>query len=397
MVEDFIIDVIGSFADGKTTLVKALTNESTLRHSEEKKRGITIRLGYAHFVIFKCNACGKFSRKDKCEYCGSDATPSSRVSIIDSPGHRTLMTIMLSGAALVDGAILVVAANQKFPQAQTAEHLEAIKIIGVKNLVVAQTKVDIVGAEIAKQNKAEIEQFLAKNGFVDIKVIPVFAINDVNVKELMQEIGKFSVADVAKQGQPTMLVVRSFDVNRPGTDINKLHGAIIGGALKSGELRVGDSIIINPGIHAKNGWSPLHTKILSINSEFGREESVRRGVTIGVETALDPALGGRDNMAGSMITSDDNPPIVKDKIAVDYQPLSDKEKAVFRSPIQRNETVLLNVLASKALGTVVNVTGNKVTITVNNGVVPFTSGDRAIISRKFDNVWVLAGSGKIYA
>ncbi|EFD92813.1 MAG: protein synthesis factor, GTP-binding [Candidatus Parvarchaeum acidophilus ARMAN-5] len=71
MVKDIIIDIVGNFADGKTTLVKAITSESTLRHSEEKKRGITIRLGYAHFNLYKCNSCGSFSRYNKCELCGS--------------------------------------------------------------------------------------------------------------------------------------------------------------------------------------------------------------------------------------------------------------------------------------------------------------------------------------
>jgi translation initiation factor 2 subunit gamma (aeIF-2g) len=113
MVKDITIDVVGNFADGKTTLVRAITSESTLRHSEEKKRGITIRLGYAHFLIYKCDSCGSFSRNEKCEICNSNASLYYRVSIIDSPGHKTLMTIMLSGATLVDGAVLVIAANQK--------------------------------------------------------------------------------------------------------------------------------------------------------------------------------------------------------------------------------------------------------------------------------------------
>ena len=243
MVEDIIIDVVGSFADGKTTLVRALANESTLRHSEERKRGITIRLGYAHFLIYKCTKCGAFSRYEKCESCGQKGTLHYRVSIIDSPGHKTLMTIMLGGAPLVSGAVLVVAANQRCPQPQTEEHLEAIKIIGVKNLVVAQTKVDLVGEERAKQNYQEIKDFLSKNGFADTRIIPVFSINDVNITEVIQEIGKFTLDKEKSKKKPEMLVVRSFDVNKPGTEISKLSGGVLGGGLKEGELA--SIIVIN--------------------------------------------------------------------------------------------------------------------------------------------------------
>ncbi len=396
MVEDIIIDVVGSFADGKTTLVRALANESTLRHSEERKRGITIRLGYAHFFICKCNKCGAFSRNEKCETCGQKATPHFRVSIIDSPGHRTLMTIMLGGASLVSGAVLVIAANQKCPQPQTEEHLEAIKIIGVKNLVVAQTKVDLVGAERARQNYKEIKEFLSKNGFNDMKIIPVFSINDINIIELIQEIGKFTVDEEKSNEKPEMLVVRSFDVNKPGTEISKLSGGVLGGGLKEGELGVGDKVTIYPGIFIKNSWKPVNTEIIQIQSEFGQEQKAGPGLTIGVKTKLDPSLSRRDSLAGSLVTSNEAPPNFKNKIAITYSPLAEKEKNVFKKQLQKNEVVLLNVLAAKVLGTVSSVSNDKVGITLNNSYLPYYTGDKAIISRKVENVWVLAGSGTIY-
>ncbi len=396
MVEDIIIDVVGSFADGKTTLVRALANESTLRHSEERKRGITIRLGYAHFLIYKCTKCSSFSRYEKCEACGAKGTLYYRVSIIDSPGHKTLMTIMLAGAPLVSGAVLVVAANQKCPQPQTEEHLEAIKIIGVKNLVVAQTKVDLVGAERARQNYQEIKDFLSKNGFSDTKIIPVFSINDVNIKELVQEIGKFNVNKEKDNKKPEMLVVRSFDVNKPGAEISKLSGGVLGGGLKEGEIAVGDKVTIYPGIFIKNAWKPIKTEVLQIQSEFGPEQKIGPGLTVGIKTKLDPSLSRRDSLAGSLVASNDAPPNFRNKISVTYSPLIDKEKNVFKKPLQKNEMVLLNVLAAKVLGTVSSIANEKVGITLNNSYLPYYTGDKAIISRKVENVWVLAGSGTIY-
>ncbi len=396
MVEDIIIDVVGSFADGKTTLVRALTSESTLRHSEEQKRGITIRLGYAHFLVYKCEKCSAFSRYEKCEACGSKGSLYRRISIIDSPGHKTLMTIMLSGAPLVSGAVLVIAANQKCPQPQTEEHLEALKIIGVKNLVVAQTKVDIVGAERAKQSFAEIKTFLSKNGFDGVKVIPVFSIQDINIIELIQEIGNFSRAAAKTTENTEMLIVRSFDVNKPGTEIEKLSGGVLGGGLKSGHLKIGDKMTIYPGIFIKNAWKPINTEVVRIQSEFGQEKEAGTGLTIGIMTKIDPALARRDSLAGSLVTAQDKPPSFRNRISLTYSSLAEKEKSVFKRPLQKNETVLVNVLASKILGAVNSIANDKVTIVFNNSNLAYYPGDKVILSRKVENVWVLAGSGTIY-
>ncbi len=396
MVEDIIIDIVGSFADGKTTLVRALSNELTLRHSEEKKRGITIRLGYAHFYIYKCKVCGKFSRTDKCEYCGGDTELFRRVSIIDSPGHKTLMTIMLSGAAFVDGAVLVISAAQKCPQPQTQEHLEALKILGIKNLVVAQTKVDIVGKERAKESYNEIKDFLSSNGFDNVDIIPVLAINNINVGEVVQRIAKFEIdRSNANTKDMSMLVVRSFDINKPGTKIEDLVGGVVGGAIRNGKIKVGDDIKILPGIKVKNTWKPLVTKVESIQSEFEQEKEAGPGLTIGVSTTLDPSLTRSDSMAGSVITSLDTNINVSNKITVKYFPLENKESSVFKKGIQKNEPVLVNVLSSKALGIVSYISNDKVDIIFENTVVPFFEKDKVIISRRVDNVWVLAGYGII--
>ena len=392
MVKDITIDVVGNFADGKTTLVRAITSESTLRHSEEKKRGITIRLGYAHFLIYKCDSCGSFSRYEKCEVCNSNASLYYRVSIIDSPGHKTLMTIMLSGATLVDGAVLVIAANQKCPQPQTQEHIEALRIIGVKNIVVAQTKIDVVGKDRAKESYNEIKDFMSKNGYQDAKIIPVFAAQDVNITELIQEIGKFEVTNKEEEGKTEMVVVRSFDINRPGADINELKGGVLGGGIKTGSLKIDDAVVVYPGVYIKNSWKPLKTKVLSIQSEFGPEKEAARGLMIGLETDLDPSLARRDNLAGSLVVKNDTTPLFKSRIAIKYEPILNK----FSRPPQKNETVLLNVLASKVLGTVVSYSNNGIVINLGNSALPYFIGERAILSRKINNVWTIAGSGSIY-
>ncbi|MCQ2071013.1 MAG: GTP-binding protein, partial [archaeon] len=128
------IGMIGHVDHGKTTLTKALSGEWTDRHSEEIKRGISIRLGYADVAFYKCPVCQgseAFCTKKECPKCGAETEFLRAVSFVDAPGHETLMATMLSGAALMDGALLLVAANERCPQPQTKEHLMALSIIGI--------------------------------------------------------------------------------------------------------------------------------------------------------------------------------------------------------------------------------------------------------------------------
>ena len=140
------IGTSGHVDHGKTTLIEAITGVWTSGHSEELRRGITIKVGYADAAFYKCPNCpppSNYSVQPKCSICNSDAELSRVVSFVDSPGHESLMANMLSGGALMDGAILVVAANEKVPQPQTREHLLALQVLGIENIVIVQNKVDL--------------------------------------------------------------------------------------------------------------------------------------------------------------------------------------------------------------------------------------------------------------
>src|SRR6185295_13743945 len=95
------IGLVGHVDHGKTSLTQALTGKWTDTHSEELKRGITIRLGYADVIFYFCEACKLYSNTSKCKKCFSDAAPKRAVSFIDAPGHETLMATVLSGASLM--------------------------------------------------------------------------------------------------------------------------------------------------------------------------------------------------------------------------------------------------------------------------------------------------------
>jgi len=157
------IGFCGHVDHGKTTLLETLSGKWADTHSEEIKRGITIRLGYADTTFYKCPKCegsAAYGAKKICDNCKSECVPLRKVSFVDAPGHESLMATMLAGAAIMDGAIVLVAANEEFPQPQTVEHIMALEIIGIKNIVVVQNKIDLVEEKQAMDQYAKIKEFL---------------------------------------------------------------------------------------------------------------------------------------------------------------------------------------------------------------------------------------------
>ena len=172
------IGTMGHVDHGKTTLVQALTGVWASRHSEELKRGITIKLGYADMPIYKCPECEppkNYSTHTTCPNCGSKGTFVRAVSFVDAPGHEALMATMLSGAAIMDGAILVIAADEPCPQPQTREHLAAAEIIGIKSIVIVQNKVDIVDEKRVHESYEEIKNFVKGTIAESAPIIPISA------------------------------------------------------------------------------------------------------------------------------------------------------------------------------------------------------------------------------
>jgi len=184
------IGMVGHIDHGKTTLLSRLSAKWTDTHSEELKKGITIRLGYADATFYKCKCKGSdaFGSNKKCAKCKSEGKPLRMVSFIDAPGHETLMATMLSGAAIMDAAILLIAANEKCPQPQTEEHLMALDIVGIKNIIIIQNKIDLLSAEQAKKNYEEIKEFVKGTVAEKAPIIPVSAQHNVNIGAVIEAI-----------------------------------------------------------------------------------------------------------------------------------------------------------------------------------------------------------------
>lgn len=387
------VGVIGHIDHGKTTLLSRLTGKFTDTHSEELKRGITIKLGYADATIYKQGG-GGFNLKK--------GTPVRYISFIDAPGHEMLMATMLSGAAIIDAAILVIAANEGI-RPQTSEHFTAIQSKGIKNLIVVQNKIDLVSKEQAKKNYEEIKEFLAGSRCKDCPIIPVSAQQGVNIDKILEELTKLEIPtrDLEPQSGPQFLVARSFDINKPGTKIEKLSGGVLGGILKTGKLKVGDELEIKPGLEIKKQnqttFETITTKIISLHKGNESVKEVTPGASISIETNLDPNLTKTDSLTGSLVSTKDSLPDITDKVTIKaslFKQVLGTEEHQPVSPIKTKEMLMLSVNTTITVGTVETLKGDDIGLSLNIPIVPL-KGDNVGIARNINGHWRLIGFGEI--
>lgn len=399
------IGMVGHVDHGKTTLLERLSGKWTDTHSEELKRGITIRLGYADVTFRKCLKCTgdkAYTTKEICPACNSKTVPLRKASFVDAPGHESLMATMLSGATIMDGALLLVAANEDCPQPQTREHLMALQIIGVKNVIVIQNKIDLVSEEQALKNHAQIKEFLKGSDFENAPVIPISAQHRVGLGYLMKAIDEKIHSPVRDPNkEPVMLVARSFDINKPGITPEKLVGGVLGGSLKQGTLRVSDTIEIRPGrsVVEKNQqvWKPLATKITGLSSGSENLEAVGPAGTIGILTSLDPSIVKSDQLTGSVVGLPGKLPKVWNELVLDVRLLQrvvGTAEELDVEPVKMTEPLMLNVNSAATVGIVVELRKNKIRCRLKLPVCADV-GSRVTISRRIGNRFRLIGYGAI--
>ena len=395
------IGTAGHVDHGKTTLIQSLTGAWTSVHSQELKRGITIRVGYSDAAFYKCNDCESplgYSTQPKCSNCGKESELSRVVSFVDSPGHESLMANMLSGSALMDGAMLMVASNEKVPQPQTKEHLLALETLGIKQIVVIQNKVDLVTYEDAMQNYSDIVKFVKGTKASKSPIIPVSAQSGLNMDALIGAIeDNIKTPERNESNDPVMHVLRSFDINKPGTKIKNLKGGVIGGSLTEGIFNVGDEIEIKPGIinEKKKSYEPIHTEIVSLGTGAGIVDSVKPGGLVAIGTKLDPSLTRSDSFIGSVIGKPDTLPnnSTSAKLSVnlfDSAVGSGGDTKV--TPIKINELLRVNVGTAPVLGKVTKTKSDNIEIEFRRPVCLFEKGNVAI-SRRINERWRLIGAG----
>jgi translation initiation factor 2 subunit 3 len=399
------IGTVGHVDHGKTTLVQALTGVWASRHSEELKRGITIKLGYADMAIYKCPTCEtpkNYSTKPVCPNCASEAIFVRAISFVDAPGHEALMATMLSGAAIMDGAILVIAADEPCPQPQTREHLAAAEIIGIKNLVIVQNKIDIVDERRALKSYEEIKNFVKGTVAENAPIIPISAQQGINMDVLLNAIEE--VIPTPKRDEtkpPLMYIIRSFDINRPGTSIEELEGGVIGGTIAQGKFTVGDEVEIRPGISSeregKTVYNPLISEIVSLRAGEKNVKEAYCGGLVGVGTLLDPSFSKADGLTGNIAGKTGLLPPILSELTLETHVL---ERAVGTKELLKverinlDETLLLHVGAAVNLGRVTSMKNNVVKIKLSRPICAQPTS-RVAISRKITARWRLIGYGII--
>jgi len=395
------IGTSGHVDHGKTTLVEAITGVWTSAHSEELRRGITIKVGYADAAFYKCPQCPPpvcYSTQPKCTNCGGKSDLLRVVSFVDSPGHESLMANMLSGAALMDGAILVVAANEKVPQPQTREHLLALSVLGIKQIVVVQNKADLVEYQEAVDNYNQTKEFVADSVAEKAPIIPVSAQHKMNMDALIEAIeGSVKTPPRAKNEAPIMHVLRSFDVNKPGTPIKKVKGGIIGGALIQGEFELEDEIEIRPGLldEKRGKYEPITSQISTLGTGAGLVETVKPGGLVAIGTRLDPTFTKSDSLIGSVIGRPGTLPKDVEDVTVEahlFDTAVGTADLVKVEPIKVREPLRLNIGTSAAVGTVTVVRDGKVEVKLKKPVCLMPKS-RVAVSRRIAERWRLIGSG----
>ncbi len=212
MSRDLILGTAGHIDHGKTSLIKALTGIDCDRLPEEKQRGITIDIGFAHLDL------GEF-----------------RLGIVDVPGHERFIKNMLAGATGIDLALLVVAADDSV-MPQTREHLEILKLLGVRHGVAALTKADLVDETTREVVMLEVRELLKDSFLADVAIVPTSAVTGLGLEQLKTELAAVAAVVSRREevGPFRLPIDRAFVVQG--------HGTVVTGSVASGSVRVGDEL-----------------------------------------------------------------------------------------------------------------------------------------------------------
>ncbi|CAH0399826.1 unnamed protein product [Chilo suppressalis] len=416
------IGTIGHVAHGKSTVVKAISGVQTVRFKNELERNITIKLGYANAKIYKCDnpkcprptsfISGGSSKDDNFPCFRANCTGRFQlvrhVSFVDCPGHDILMATMLNGAAVMDAALLLIAGNESCPQPQTSEHLAAIEIMKLKHILILQNKIDLVKEGQAKEQHEQIVKFVQGTVAEGAPIIPISAQLKYNIEVLCEYITKKIPVPLRDfTSPPRMIVIRSFDVNKPGCEVDDLRGGVAGGSILQGVLTVGMEIEVRPGLVSKDAdgkltCQPIFSRIVSLFAEQNELQYAVPGGLIGVGTKIEPTLCRADRLVGQVLGAVGALPGIFVKLEVSYYLLKrllgvrteGDKKAAKVQKLTKNEVLLVNIGSLSTGGRVIATKADLAKIALTNPVCT-EIGEKVALSRRVENHWRLIGWGQI--
>ena len=269
-MKQIILGTAGHIDHGKTSLVRAVTGIDTDRLKEEKERGITIELGFAHL----------------------DLPNGQHIGVVDVPGHEKFVKNMVAGATGIDIVAMVIAADEGV-MPQTREHMEICTLLGVQHGLVALTKVDMVDEEMLELAQEDVKEFTRGSFLENAPIIPVSAVTGQGVPEFVR-----AVEALAKEvpDRPPSTLFR-LPVDRVFT--MKGFGTVITGTLVSGRVQVGDPVMVYPsGVTSKVRGIQVHNESVNaaesgqrtaINFQGLDKEAVARGEVLSSPGVLKPS------------------------------------------------------------------------------------------------------------
>lgn len=266
-----VMGTAGHIDHGKTTLIKALTGVDCDRLEEEKRRGITIELGFAELRLPK-TASGQ----------------ERAISVIDVPGHERFVHTMVAGASGVDFVLMVIAADEGV-MPQTREHLEICSLMGVKRGVVALTKIDSVDQGLLELAREEVTSFLENSFLQDAPIIPVSARTGQGLDNLLESLEAL---------EANFAPIRSQDLFRIPVDrifTLRGHGTVTTGTMIAGRVRLGDTVQVYPGKRT--------SKVRGLQSHFGKVQEALAGRRTAVNL---PDLAVEDIRRGDVLSRPDS-------------------------------------------------------------------------------------------
>jgi len=429
------VGTIGHVAHGKSTVVKAISGVQTVRFKNELERNITIKLGYANAKIYKARPRQPKAEEEEASapapsypmytsrgssHADAFTDPATgveyvlrrHVSFVDCPGHDILMATMLNGAAVMDGALLLVAGNETCPQPQTSEHLAAVEIMRLKNIIILQNKVDLVKADAALAQQEQIRKFVVGTVADSAPILPISAVLRYNVDLVCEYlVHKIPVPVRDFTSAPRLIVIRSFDVNKPGQDVAGLQGGVAGGSVLQGVLRVGDEVEVRPGIVTRREnpdgtavavCAPILSRISSLCAESNALQYAVPGGLIGVGTRIDPTLTRADRLVGQVLGLRGQLPEVFAEIEISYYLLrrllgvktSDGGKQAKVQKLARGEILMVNIGSTGTGGKVEGAKSDLAKISLTQPVCT-SEGEKIALSRRVDKHWRLIGWGEI--
>ncbi|KAJ7430415.1 translation initiation factor eIF2 gamma subunit [Mycena galericulata] len=416
------LGTIGHVAHGKSTVVKAISGVTTVRFENELVRNITIKLGYANAKIYQCEnqacprpGCYRSYRSDKesrpfCERpgCNSLMNLVRHVSFVDCPGHDILMATMLNGAAVMDAALLLIAGNETCPQPQTSEHLAAVEIMKLEHIIILQNKVDLIKEAEALEHQKSIAAFVKGTVAEFSPIVPISAQLRHNIDALNEYIVKrIPIPTRDFSSPPLLIVIRSFDVNKPGAEVADLKGGVAGGSILTGILTLGMEVEVRPGVVTKDSagrtrCTPLRSRIMSLHAENNLLDFAVPGGLIGVGTQIDPTLCRADRLVGQVLGAVGTLPKIYIELEISLfllrrllgvkADVGDKKQTKV-SKLMRNDFLLVNIGSTS--------TGGRVLSARDPARIQLTSpacteiGEKVALSRRIDKHWRLIGWGSV--